>query len=535
MLELLSPAAMGRADRLAMEAGTPGIELMERAGRAVADAVAFRMALGRRVLVACGPGNNGGDGFIAARILKERGYLVDLMLLGELAALKGDAALAAGRWTGATLPLDLAGLARALGRAHIVVDALYGAGLARDLEGLPAATVAAINASGLPVIAVDLPSGIDGLTGRVRGIAIRAVASVTFFRRKPGHLLLPGRAHCGATTVADIGIPAFVLADIAVDAFANGPDLWGPAVQPPRLEDHKYARGHAVVVSGGLTGTGAARLGAMAALRAGAGLVTVASPPDALQVNASHLTAIMVRRMEGAAGLSALLADRRLNVLLIGPAAGVGPATVEAVLGALRLDPAEQGGAGRENAPRGFVLDADALTSFAADPGVLFAAIRASGGRVVMTPHEGEFSRLFPDLPVSGDQLSKPERARIAAGRSGAVVVLKGADTVVAAPDGRVAINDNAPADLATAGSGDVLAGIAAGLLARGIAAFEAAAAAVWMHGEAGRLAGPGLIAEDLAPQLPRVLADLYARGERAQALLDAAADEDDSLASGID
>ena len=535
MLELLSPVAMGRADRLAMEAGTPGIELMERAGRAVADAVAFRMALGRRVLVACGPGNNGGDGFIAARILRERGYLVELLLLGEVAALKGDAALAARRWAGATLPFDRGTLSRALTRAHVVVDALYGAGLSRDLDGLSAQAIEAINASGLPVIAVDLPSGIDGLTGQVRGTAIRAVATVTFFRRKPGHLLLPGRTHCGATIVADIGIPAFVLADIAIDAFANGPDLWGAAVQPPRLEDHKYARGHAVVVSGGLTGTGAARLGAMAALRAGAGLVTVASPPDALQVNASHLTAIMVRRIEGAAGLSALLSDRRLNVLLIGPAAGVGAATVEMVLGALRLGPAGQGGSAGGDAPRGFVLDADALTSFAAAPETLFGAIRASGARVVMTPHEGEFSRLFPDLPANGDRMSKPERARAAAGRSGAVVILKGADTVIAAPDGRVAINDNAPADLATAGSGDVLAGIAAGLLARGLAAFEAAAAAVWMHGEAGRLAGPGLIAEDLAPLLPRILADLYARSERAAAMLGATADEDDSLASGID
>ncbi|MDR3497426.1 MAG: NAD(P)H-hydrate dehydratase [Ancalomicrobiaceae bacterium] len=535
MLELLSPAAMGRADRLAMEAGSPGIELMERAGRAVADAVAFRLSLGRRVLVACGPGNNGGDGFVAARVLKERGYLVDLVLLGDLSGLKGDAALAARRWTGPTLPPDRATLARALDRAHIVVDALYGAGLSRDLDGLPAAIVEAINASGLPVVAVDLPSGIDGLTGQVRGVAIAAEASVTFFRKKPGHLLLPGRAHCGATVVADIGIPAFVLADIDIDTFANGPALWGAAIRPPQLQDHKYARGHAVVVSGGLTGTGAARMAACAALRAGAGLVTVASPPDALVVNAAHLTAVMVRRVDGTDGLLGLIADWRLNALLIGPAAGVGEATAEKVLGALRLESAAQdrADAARTEGSRGLVLDADALTSFAADPDALFAAIQASGSRVMMTPHEGEFARLFPDLAPARTPASKPERARAAARRSGAVVVLKGADTVIAGPDGRIVINDNAPPDLATAGSGDVLAGIAVGLLARGLSAFDAACASVWMHGEAGRLAGHGLIAEDLAPMLPRVLADLYARSRRAAA---AAADADDDVeASGAD
>jgi hydroxyethylthiazole kinase-like uncharacterized protein yjeF len=496
MNELLPPETMGRADRLTIEAGTPGIVLMERAGRAVADAVAFSHPLGSRVLVVAGPGNNGGDGYIAARILRDRGYRVDVWSLVPTAKLTDDAAIAAQPWADVVVSADLQALKAQLSRAAVIVDALFGAGLARDLDGLAADVVRAINASGLPVIAVDLPSGIDGLTGAVRGVAITAASSVTFFRKKPGHLLLPGRAYCGPVAVADIGIGDWVLRELGVDIFANAPDLWIDALQPPTTAGQKYTRGHAVIVSGGMLTTGAARMAAIAALRAGAGLVTVASPPDALLVNACQLTAVMVKRMDGAAGLTDILTDARLNAVLIGPGAGVGDETAAMVTAIL----------GR---PGAAVLDADALTSFKDAPDTLFAANHAQGGHVVMTPHEGEFARIFPDL---GEHTCAPKlaRTREAARRSGAVVILKGADTVIAAPDGRAAINANAPADLATAGSGDTLAGIVTGLLARGLTPFEAASAGVWIHGETGRLAGAGLIAEDLAGQIPRVLTDLY-------------------------
>jgi len=518
MHELLSPETMGQADRLTIEAGTPGIQLMERAGRAVADQVGFSHPLGARVLVAAGPGNNGGDGYIAARLLRERGYRVEIWSLAPVDRLKGDAAIAAARWAGPIAMGDGDALQAALARASVVVDALFGAGLNHDLDGAAAAAVMAINASGKPVVAVDLPSGIDGLTGAVRGVAVRAAASVTFFRRKPGHLLLPGRSHCGPVAVADIGTPDWTLRELSIDTFANAPSLWLDGLVAPTLDGQKYARGHALVISGGMLATGAARLGAMAALRAGAGLVTVASPPDALMVNAAHLTAIMLQRLDGAEGLAEILTDVRLNAVLIGPGAGVGAQT------AALLDVALSG-------RRGVVIDADALTSNKDQPDRLFARIHAHQGAVVLTPHEGEFARLFPDLAERTGK-PKPERARLAAARSGAVVILKGADTVIAAPDGKAVINDNAPADLATAGSGDTLAGILTGLLARGLAGFEAATAAVWMHGEAGRLAGTGLIAEDLAGQLPRVLRDLY--DLKARQALGLEGDDDDAEAHSV-
>lgn len=520
MIELLTPIEMGRADRLAIDAGIAGFRLMERAGRAVADATAFRHPLGTRVTVLCGPGNNGGDGFVAARVLKERGYIVRLALLGDPAALEGDARLAAETWRGPVERLDGRSAGTLAASAGVIVDALYGAGLARDLDGEPAAVIEAVNRSGRPVVAVDLPSGIDGAAGTVRGVAIRAEATVTFFRRKPGHLLLPGRAHCGTVVLEEIGIPASVLREIGPRLYQNRPSLWLSHVPAPALSDHKYARGHAVVVSGPSTRTGAARLAANAALRAGAGLVTLASPPDALLVNAAHLTAVMLERFEGAEGLARLLDDPRLNAVVLGPAAGVGEGTracVHAVLG---------GG-------RGVVLDADALTSHEDAPQALFELVASTRGPVILTPHEGEFARLFPDLALRGSTAPKTERARAAAKRSGATVVLKGADTVIAAPDGRCAINDNAPPDLATAGSGDVLAGIAGGLLARGLPGFEAAAAAVWLHGECGRLAGPGLIAEDLAGGLRPVLADLYTVAARAPRDAAAAIDDEDAFDPG--
>jgi NAD(P)H-hydrate epimerase len=509
--ELLTTEQMGRADRLAMAAGTPGLALMEAAGRAVAAEAAVLCDAGGSVAVVCGPGSNGGDGFVAARVLREAGHRVRLGLLGGRAALRGDAAAMAERWGSAIEPLSAAILAE----ADVIVDALFGAGLSRALDGTAAEVVAAINAAGRPVVAVDVPSGLDGTTGQAAGAVVQATRTVTFFRMKPGHLLLPGRLLCGEVCVADIGIPDSVLGEIAPKTRVNRPAAWLARFPRPHMDAHKYTRGHAIVVSGPAESTGAARMGARAALRAGAGLVTLVGSAAATAINATHATAVMVRAVPSDAALAEVLADERRNAVLIGPGVGVGAATAATVLTVLRSAAAA-------------VLDADALTSFAqgegaapvkaaglgfvvrADPDPtaagLFEAIKARKAPVVLTPHEGEFKRLFGDLPGS-----KLDRARQAAATSGAIVVLKGPDTVIAAPDGQAAINDNAPPWLATAGAGDVLAGLVAGLLAQHMPAFEAACSAVWLHGECANAFGIGLIAEDLPEMLPQVLRKLLA------------------------
>jgi hydroxyethylthiazole kinase-like uncharacterized protein yjeF len=363
--------------------------------------------------------------------------------------------------------------------------------------------IEAMNSSGAGVIAVDLPSGVNGTTGAVMGAAVNATTTVTFFRRKTGHLLLPGRLHCGVLSVADIGIPASVLEKVKPATFANEPPLWVGLFPVPQPQGHKYSRGHAVMVSGGLSTTGAARLAARGALRAGAGLVTIASPREALAVNAAANLAIMVRPVDGPAELAEFLADKRRNAVAMGPGGGVGPAMREAVRAALASEAA-------------VVLDADALTSFAKEPAGLFAAIGERSGRaVVLTPHEGEYARVFSNITNDTKVKSKLEKARLAAETSGAIVLLKGGDTVVAAADGRASIAANAPPTLATAGSGDVLTGMIAGLLAQGMPAFDAASAAAWLHGEAAREFGLGLISEDLPDALPAVYRRLLPKLQR--------------------
>lgn len=479
--ELLTVAEMYRADSLAIAGGVPGPMLMENAGAAVVREIRARWAR-RPVAVLCGPGNNGGDGFVAARLLAEAGWPVRLGLLGPREALKGDAAWAAQGWTGSVEPLGR----QLLAGGPLVVDALFGAGLGRPLDGTAREVVEAM--AGLTVVAVDVPSGVHGDTGAVLGAAPDAALTVTFFRRKPGHALLPGRLRCGETVVADIGIPCGVLDTIAPRQWVNGPALWAGRHPWPRADSHKYARGHAVVAGGGRM-TGAGRLAARAALRAGAGLVTVACPPEAFAIYAAGSPSLIVEPVADDAAFAALLSDARKNAVLLGPGAGVGAQTRARVLAAL--------GDGKA-----CVLDADALTSFAGSPADLFDRLNA---RCVLTPHEGEFGRLFDS---TGDKLA---RARAAAARCGAVVLLKGADTVVAAPDGRAAVNVNAPPDLATAGAGDVLAGLILGLVAQGMDAFDAACAGAWLHGEAAAQVGPGLIAEDLPEALPAVLRRLKA------------------------
>jgi hydroxyethylthiazole kinase-like uncharacterized protein yjeF len=492
-MEVLTTAEMERADQLTIATGTPGFAMMLSAGQAVAEAAMDLVGEGPVVVVA-GRGNNGGDGFVAAAELAARGREVSVILLCERDSLQGDAASAARGWKYPVLPFN----PQAIGRPALIIDALFGAGLNRPVKGEPHDMIEAINANGAPVLSVDLPSGINGDTGAVMGVTVRATETVTFFRRKPGHLLLPGRIYCGRVRLADIGIDPRVLEEIRPRTFENIPQFWRNAFPVPGIDGHKYARGHAVVVSGDLAATGAARMAARGALRAGAGLVTVASPRDALAVNAAALTAVMVRPVDTAIEFAELWTDKRLNTCVIGPGAGVGDRTRDFVVTAL-------------TAKRNLVLDADALTSFADAPDHLFEAIKASHDpQVVLTPHEGEFPRLFSDISNKHPGRSKFERVRAAAERSGAVVLLKGPDTVVASPDGRAIIASNAPPWLATAGAGDVLAGMIAAMLAQGVAALEAASIAVWMHGEAAREAGPGLIAEDLPEVLPALFRHLY-------------------------
>jgi NAD(P)H-hydrate epimerase len=479
---LLDVRRMGDVDRLTVAAGTPVTELMGNAGIAVTGEIERRWSV-RPVTVLCGPGNNGGDGFATAWLLAEAGWPVRIALLGSRDRLAGAALHYAQRWQWAIEPMTPA----VLDEAELVVDAIFGAGLSRALGGAAAETLAAAAERGLPIVAIDVPSGVMGDTGEAPG-AVAAILTVTFFRKKPGHLLLPGRSLCGELVVADIGTPASVFEAVKPDTFENDPALWADALPMLQPDGNKYTRGHALVWGGWPT-TGAARMAARAAARAGAGLTTIAVPEIALPVYAVALTSIMLSPIAGPKDLEHLLADNRYTGLLIGPGAGIGPETRSRVLAMLATG-------------RPTVLDADALTAFENDPSALDRAII---GPCVLTPHDGEFRRLFDP---SGDKLS---RTRAAACRSGAVVVLKGSDTVIAAPDGRAIINANAPPTLATAGAGDVLGGIVLGLLAQGMEPFLAAAAAVWLHGAAAAEFGPGLLAEDLPDLLPAVLRSLHA------------------------
>ena len=483
-LVLLTPKDMYAADEAAITAGVSADDLMAAAGAAVAQAIQARWRA-CPVVVLCGPGNNGGDGFVVARLLEEAGWPVRLALAGEVAHLAGSAGHHAARWNGPVHALS----PEVLGGAQLVVDAVFGAGLSRDVDGSIRGVLQAVADARIPVCAIDMPSGVDGATGQVRGFAAAAAVTVTFFRKKPGHLLLPGRELCGELVVADIGIAPDVPVVASARTWENDPALWSGRFPWPQTNTHKYGRGHVVVLGGGAM-TGAARLAARAAQRAGAGLVTVAAPQAAWPVYAMALTSIMVSAMAEAADFPRLLEDERLNSIVLGPGAGVNEQTRNHVLAALATR-------------RATVLDADAITVFRDDPGALFAAIQ---GACVLTPHEGEFGRLF------AQQGSKLERARQAAQQSGAVVLLKGGDTVVAAPDGRAVINANAPAWLATGGTGDILAGMIAGLLAQGMDVFDAACTGAWLHGQAAQAFGPGLIADDLPDMLPAVLRDLQSR-----------------------
>ncbi len=483
-LAVLTPEEMARADALTIRSGTSGGWLMENAGQAVKSVVLRHYPGIQRALVLCGPGNNGGDGYVVARLLQALG--IETIAHRSLLPIAGaDAAGAAQAWTGPLLQLDQLELRP----GDVVIDALYGAGFRGQLQGADALAAEHIKASGVPVVAVDLPSGVSGTTGRSEGPVIRADHTVAFFRKKPAHLLYPGRALCGALHVADIGISRSTVDEIQPALWENGPALFEDSLPKPQPDTHKYLRGHAGVFSGGPNSTGAARLAAMAAARAGAGAVTVFAPSDALGVHASHLTSVMLKTADNAKEVSALLQDTRLTSLVVGPAFGRYD-WLRDVVGMVT-----NCGVSRE-----LVLDADVFSAFAQRPTDLFSALAASQCAAVMTPHQGEFARMFPDIAQSG--VSKVEMAREAAKRASAVILYKGPDTVIAARDGRAAINSNSGPELATAGSGDVLAGVIAGLLAQGMPAFEAACAGVWKHGKAGQFAGKGAVAEDLVSAL---------------------------------
>ena len=495
MRQLLTTAQMYEADRLTIEGGTPGIALMENAGQAIARIAVEQWPEMQQVTVLCGPGNNGGDGYIAARILAEQGRAVRVLALMPDGGLKGDAAIAAGRYDGPVENLTGEHLHQ---DGDYIIDVLFGAGLTRNIKGELEQIIARINDRDVRVLAVDVPSGIDGNTGAVCGCAVRAEITVTFFRRKPGHLLLPGRVFCGSVLVEQIGISDRVLDTIEPTIFANEPTLWQRHLPVNDIYNHKYTRGHALVVSGGSGYTGAARLAARAALRAGAGLVTVASPADALLENACQLTSIMVREVSSPAGLADFLGDKRIRSCVIGPSLGFGLEQLQSVIKTLK-------------AGCHVVLDADGLMNFVeADcPDHLFEIIAHQPERnVVLTPHVGEFNRLFADMEPGA---AKIDQARLAAQTSNAIIVYKGPDTVIAESQqsGFCAINANATPNLATAGSGDVLAGIISGLQAQGMSGYFAACAGVWLHGEAGRRFGPGLIAEDLPELLPAIWSEL--------------------------
>jgi hydroxyethylthiazole kinase-like uncharacterized protein yjeF len=475
---LILPDAVTKIDSACIESGISSYGLMTAAGRAVSACALKRHPGACRFVVVAGPGNNGGDAYVAARGLKDAGAEVALYQLMAGAPATTDARRALAECAIATAPIE----AYQPAPGDVVIDGVFGAGLARDVPTALVAFIGKVKDARLPVIAIDLPSGIDGRTGQVHGATFDAEVTVTFMALKPGMLLLPGRDHCGEVEISDIGVPRRYVEAHQCDIAINGPDVWAAFTGRHRSAAHKYTRGALVVFSGEASHTGAARLAAEAGLRAGAGLVTIASPPNAMEENATHLTAVMLRQIDNSSDLRKWLTDNRLGTFVLGPGFGIGQKARDFALAL---------------GDRKLVLDADGITSFKDDPQTLFEAFSGEQ-RLVLTPHEGEFARLFPDI-AKNVGLSKVDKAIAAARRANAAIIYKGSDTVIAGSDGRAAINTNAPPTLATAGSGDVLAGICGALMAQGYPVYEAACAAVWHHGEAAQRAGTGLTAEILA------------------------------------
>ncbi len=493
---LLKAAEMRRAEAEVMPDQDAAADLMETAGQAVFDMILSHrpMPATGRAVVLCGPGGNGADGYVVARLLAHEGWTVSVFALGAPDALPAAAAVKRAEWDAIGPVRSIDEAEDAVVDADLVVDALFGIGLSRPMQGTALARlIGALEPR--RVVSVDVPSGLCADSGRVIGdLCVAAGLTVSFQTPKPGHLLERGPELCGALSVVDIGVPASSSARITA----------APSLLSKAGGGHKYGQGHALVLAGGPGKGGAARMAARAALRIGAGLVTIGCPAAALQENAAQLNAIMLRRLDSAEKLGTILEDARLNAICLGPGLGLGSKT-QALVGAALA------------ARRGTVLDADALTSFEGSAAELFDQLHED---CLLTPHDGEFARLFPDLadPLTGPVERGPAPSRIdavrsAAARAGCAVLLKGPATVVAAPDGKVLVNagvyDRAAPWLATAGAGDVLSGFACGLMARGRTAFAAGGDAAWLHVAAARRFGPGLIAEDLSEALPGVFRDL--------------------------
>jgi hydroxyethylthiazole kinase-like uncharacterized protein yjeF len=488
---LLTITETRMADQITIDSGISGFKLLQQAGKAAFNAITQYLSINDRILVMCGVGNNGGDGLVVAAHLIEHGYTVTTVLIGDKQDLRHEASKALDALPQSYLEWSCI----LLEEFTVVVDALIGAGLNRPVAGVLEEAIDAINASNLKVISIDIPSGVNGDSGEVYGTAIEASYTVTFFRKKTGHLLYPGRFLCGSTVVVQIGIDPSVLSSIRPTRFENGPLMWQDTLPVPTWNTHKYKRGHALIVSGGPISSGAARLAARASLRVGAGLVSIIGSKESSLVNAAHVTAEMIKVVSFPVDLQELLQDNRYTSITFGPGFGTGETTHEWVKVMLI-------------AASAVVLDADALTSFEECPEMLFDWIKKSEADVVITPHAGEFTRLFKFEDV--DRKSKIEVALCAAKLSGAIVVFKGPDSVIAHPDGRTVINAIAPPWLATAGTGDVLAGTIGGCLAQNVNAFDAACAACWIHSRAAQILGPGMIASDLETRYPEVLQSIY-------------------------
>jgi ADP-dependent NAD(P)H-hydrate dehydratase / NAD(P)H-hydrate epimerase len=458
-MELVTPAEMKHVEALAPAHGVSLRMLMENAGRAVAAEIIARYPQ-RPVTVLCGPGNNGGDGFVIARLLNDLGWPVTLHLLGERAKLKGDALAMSKLWSHPIKSMDddFAGA--------LIVDAIFGIGLKRDF---PEALANRINSFGTDVVSVDIPSGVDALSGAIKGAAVKADLTVTFYRQKPGHVIWPGRAHCGEIVTSEIGLPESATSQIASKLWINAP----PLLPLPERDAHKYSRGGAVIWSGDALHSGASRLAAWAAQGAGAGIVCLAGPRDGLMVHAHHVSSILLHEIKETSDIENLLGGKKYSACCFGPASGTTDAHRRIAMGMIA--------SGKK-----IVLDADAFTLFAGNRDMAFRMMKQfDDTRAVLTPHSGEFERLFPDLAEG--YTAAIDRARAAAEMTGAVVVLKGPSTIIAAPSGETALQAEAPSKLATAGSGDVLAGLITGLMAQGVSPFEAAQSAVWLHADAAR------------------------------------------------
>ena len=530
MTELLTAAQMRNLEQSAIDSGeVTGLGLMERAGQGVVDAILeWRPELAttvHRAVVLCGPGNNGGDGFVVARLLKQRGWEVEVYLYGDEAKLPPDAAENARRWQemGDVLPwLHETEVEERFWQADLYVDALFGIGLTRPyLEGwLSAGLLEFIDnyegAKKVPaVVCIDIPSGTCSDSGRCLHDQkylypfqrFMAHLTITFHSPKIAHHLWEDFAEIGDLRIVDLGLNALP-SDETCKLTECGDIRKGTS-------GHKYSHGHALFLSGGSGKGGAARLAARGALRIGAGLVTVGCPEKSLVENAARLDAVMLAPIKGVDGLQTELRDRKVRAVCIGPGFGLG-ARLRVFIASILSESSEWSGTAKATR-LAVVLDADALTEYHDDPETLFAMLHDG---CVLTPHEGEFGRLFPDIlakrtapATKGPAYSKVDATREAAKRAGCVVLFKGADTVIAHPDGRCSINsahyERSAPWLATAGSGDVLAGFITGLLARGFDPMQAAETAAWLHVECALKFGPGLIAEDLSEQLPAVFRDL--------------------------